>query len=156
MTAYLNSVIATVIVCRIAVMFAPESEMAKKYVRLICALVVLLTLLSPVKSLIENADGIISSVTDFLTGEVSVSDSDIYGSDEQNTVRQLAYAVMLAVEAEFGVDSDDIGITVVIDESGEVSELQLYLAHTAYSDRAKIGDALEGELQIPIYVFPER
>ncbi len=156
MAAYLNSVIATVIVCQIAVMFSPSSENSKKYVRLICALVVLLTLLSPVKSLIENADGVISAVSDFPAGEGSVGETEIYGSAAQNSARQLAYAVMQAVEGRFGVDSGDIRVTLVTSESGEVCEVQLYLDHTAYSDRAKIGEALEGELMIPVYVFPER
>jgi hypothetical protein len=67
-----------------------------------------------------------------------------------------ALVIMSAVSEEFNIDSKNIRITLVTDETGELAEVHLFLKNTAYSDRERVREALEVELEIPVYVFAER
>ncbi len=153
MREYINSIISTVIVCQIAVMFSPSADGARRYVRLICTLVVLLTLISPVRALVGDSESLVSSLRDFFKGQESDAAEDVETGGE---LKQFAYAVMRAVADNFGINSDNIRLTLVTNDDSEVEEVQLYLAATAYSDRERIRETLEAELGIPVYVFPER
>lgn len=153
MRAYLNGIVATVIVCQIVTVFSPSREDVRRYVRLLCVLVTLLTLASPIRYVINGADDIISKIAGFFDG--TVSDSRLENFEEGN-MASAALVIMRAVSDEFNIDAKNIRITLVTDDAGEISELQLFLKKTAYADRERVREALEEEIDIPVYVFAER
>ena len=153
MRTYLNGVIATVIVCQVVIMFSPSREGVRRYVRLLCVLVTALTLASPIKYVINSADDIVSKITDFFDG--TGTDGQLEFSENGN-MASAALVIMSAVSEGFNIDSKDIRITLVTDETGELAEVHLFLKNTAYSDRERVREALEVELEIPVYVFAER
>ena len=153
MRTYLNGIIATVIVCQVVIMFSPSREGVRRYVRLLCVLVTALTLASPIKYVINSADDIVSKITDFFDG--TVTDGQLEFSENGN-MASAALVIMSAVSEGFNIDSKNIRITLVTDETGELAEVHLFLKNTAYSDRERVREALEMELEIPVYVFAER
>ena len=153
MRAYLNGIVVTVVVCQIVTMFSPSRDDVRRYVRLICVLVTLLTLASPVRYVISASDDILAKITDFFDGAKS---GDQLDDLENGNMASAALVIMRAISDEYGIDAKNIRITLVTDESGELSELQLFLKNTAYADRERVREALEVEFDIPIYVFSER
>ena len=153
MRTYLNGVIATVIVCQVVIMFSPSREGVRRYVRLLCVLVTALTLASPIKYVINSEDDIVSKITDFFDG--TGTDGQLEFSENGN-MASAALVIMRAISDEFDIDAKNIRITLVTDEAGELSEMQLFLKNTAYADRERVRAALEEEFNIPIYVFAER
>ena len=153
MGAYLNTVVATVIVCQVVTMFSPDKESLRRYVRLLCALVIILTLSSPIKHVINGVEGIVSGITDFFDGTGSVAQT---GSGDESGAANLAYVIMSAVSERYNIDSKNIRITLVTDETGELAEVHLFLKNTAYADREHVREALEAEFEIPVYIFAER
>ncbi len=157
MTAYFNSVIVTVVVCQIAVVFSPDNESAKKYVRLLCALTILISVISPIRSIDRIADGISEAITDFLNLN-SNDNAEFQDKTETDTsaTERAAYILMSTVAKKFNIDSDKIRIIVLTDEGGELCEIQFYITDISYSERELIKEKLEKELEIPVYVFSER
>ena len=153
MRAYLNGIVVTVVVCQIVTMFSPSRDDVRRYVRLICVLVTLLTLASPVKYVINASDDIFAKITDFFDGAES---GDQLDDLENGNMASAALVIMRAISDEFDIDAKNIRITLVTDEAGELSEMQLFLKNTAYADRERVRAALEEEFDIPIYVFAER
>ena len=151
MREYLGGIVATVVVCQAVTLFSRGGESTRRYIGLICTLVVLLTLATPVISLCSYADGAIEWFYNLFRGETVESET----SCEDEGLEQLAYFVMRTVEMEYGIDSDKIRLTLVTDEFGDVTEIQLYLSRIAYSDRERVRDGLEGEFDFPVYVFGE-
>jgi hypothetical protein len=134
-------------------MFSPDKESLRRYVRLLCALVIILTLSSPIKHVINGVEGIVSGITDFFDGTGSVAQT---GSGDESGAANLAYVIMSAVSERYGIDAKNMRITLVTDEGGELSEVQLYVRGSAYADREHVREALEAEFEIPVYVFAER
>ena len=153
MRAYLNGIVVTVVVCQLVTMFSPSRDDVRRYVRLICVLVTLLTLASPVKYVINASDDIFTKITDFFDGAKS---GDQLDDLENGNMASAALVIMRAISDEFDIDAKNIRITLVTDEAGELSEMQLFLKNTAYADRERVRAALEEEFDIPIYVFAER
>lgn len=153
MNAYLKTVVVTVIVCQIVTMFSPDKESLRRYVRLLCALVVILTLASPIVHVIEGAEEIAAGIAEFFDGRLS-SGQAADGGD--GSAANLAYVIMRAVSDEFGIDAENMRLTLVTEESGALVEIQLYLKRTAYAERERVREALAAEFEIPVYVFAER
>jgi len=152
MNAYLNGIVVTVVACQIATVFSPNEESLRRYVRILCALVTVMTLVSPIKYVISGAEEIMSGITNFFEG----SDFSQREEEDGNGVANLAYVIMSAVSNKFDIEEKDVRITIVTDEQGELSEIQMYLKRTAYVDRERILEALSAEFEIPVYVFAER
>ena len=153
MNAYLNTVVVTVIVCQIVTMFTPDKESLRRYVRLLCALVVILTLASPIVHVIEGAEVIASGISEFFDSRLSSGQDEGEGD---GSAANLAYVIMRAVSDKFGIDAENLRLTLVTEESGALVEIQLYLKRTAYAERERVREALAAEFEIPVYVFAER
>ncbi|MBQ4096902.1 MAG: hypothetical protein IJC62_01945, partial [Clostridia bacterium] len=116
-------------------------------------LVVILTLASPIVHVIEGAEVIASGISEFFDGRLSSEQDEGEGD---GSAANLAYVIMRAVSDEFGIDAENMRLTLVTEESGALVEIQLYLKRTAYADRERVREALAAEFEIPVYVFSER
>lgn len=152
MNAYLNSLVATVIVCQVVTMFSPDKDSLRRYVRLLCALVVILTLASPIRNVINGAGEIASGIAELFDGAGSTAQGT---AGDDGGVANLAYVIMSAVSEKFDIAAENLRITLVTDEGGELSEIQLYMKRTAYADRERVREAIAAEFEIPVYVFAE-
>ena len=153
MRDYLYSIISAAVACQMVILFSRGGDGTRRYIKIITSLVVLFTLAAPVIHGVKNADGLFQIVSDFF-GSVSNGELDSTDADA-GALEQVAYHIMKAVESEYGIDGDRIRITLVLDDTGGLSEVQLYLSRTAYSDRERVREGICGEFDVPVYVFGE-
>ncbi len=145
MSVYIHSLIAVMIVCQIAVSVAPDSEYAVRYIRLVCSLVVFLTILSPVRNLWDMSDTLSDKITAFFTQDSSVS----YDETEAG-----AAALMQYVAEQYGIQK--LSVILRTDESDqEITELQLSVPDCPYATRAAIAADLNDQLNFPVSVIGE-
>lgn len=151
MTAYINGLILTVVVCQAASMLAPEGESAKRYIRIVCALVTLLTILSPVKTLIGHAGEIGQSFRNFFTAAQTAEEGT-----PRDSLQSAAYTILTYAEERYGFDTEDAEVTFFTDDAGEVTELMLFFPSGNAFDRDRLQAELEDELEITVHIFLER
>lgn len=148
MNNYINSIIAVMILCQTAVMIAPENDSAVKSIRIICAAVTLLTLISPVRSLVLSVDNI-SVWLDRITS------SDIV-SDESDENKPAAAAIAEYISDRYGIEKMTLVIITDGDEGDEhIAEIDIYAKNCPYTTRVAIEAELSEGLEVPIYVLDE-
>jgi len=146
MNAYTSRLIAVMIVCRIAAVIAPDSDHARRYIRVVCALTVLLTVLSPLSRLLAASDGIAEKITAFFTADQAVP----YEETEAGAVGLMQY-----VAERYCVS--DLSVTIRTDETDtEITGIRFYIPDCPYSTRAAIESDLNGQLAFPVEVFTDR
>ncbi len=145
MTAYINRLLAVMIACQLSIVLAPDTEIGKRSVRIVCALVSFLTILFPLNQFLSSTDSITEKITSFF----SVESAQIY--DEKTTV----FAEILQyVTTQY--DLDEVFLTIVTDESDTtVTELRFYIENCPYATRALIETELTETFGIPVYVSDE-
>lgn len=145
MTAYINRLIAVMVVCQIATIIAPDAENAKRSIRSVCALVSLLTLLSPLSHLFSISDNLTEKITAFFTMETSQT----YDEKEAGAASILQY-----VTERYGID--ELSVVIVTDESDtEVTEIRFFIEDCPYAARAVLESELSEAFKLPVYVFSE-
>lgn len=150
MSGYLNSVMITVVVCQIAQMMAPDSDSFKKAVRMICALVMLLTIASPIRYLTTNYDHIFSRIETWLNEE----NADNSVSDP---MEQIAQAVMEHAVQVCSLDPDQMKVTILTDdETGRIAEIQLFVKRCTYAERELARMKLTEIYGIPVSIYNDR
>lgn len=151
MTTYVNQLIITVVVCQIATMISPDGENSRRYVRIVCALVTILTIISPITTIAESADDIAGNIRDFFTSaETESVDS------ERGTLEAAAYAIMSYARENFDLDLTDAELTFYTDDSGNITELQMFVKSGVAADRDRLAAELEDELGVTVHIFMER
>ncbi len=143
MNAYANSLIAVMVVCQIAVTAAPESEQARRGIRLVCALIALLTLLSPVRQLIAAS----GDITEKIAGFFAVSEKTVYDETEAGAVGLMQYAA-----DRYGIS--DFSVVIRTDETDtEITGIEFYIPDCPYSKCAAMEADLREQLELPVRVF---
>lgn len=146
MNSYINSLTAVMIVCQISVLLAPSSEYAIRYIRMVCALIVLLTILAPLK----NFSAITVQVSEAVS---SLADSYILSAD-YNELEGSTAGLMQYITEYYGI-SELTAVLLTDDTDTTVTELQLYIQDCPYTTRELIEEDLNKELNFPVYVFSE-
>ncbi len=150
MTAYINELIITVVVCQIASMISPETENSKRYIKTVCALVTILTLISPVRTIINHAEEIANSLKNFFAMEETVEENSV-----RDTMQSVAYTIMKYTEENYELEIEGAEVSFITDESGQARELQIFLKSGNVEDRDKLKAELERELGIIVHIFIE-
>lgn len=150
MTAYINELIITVVVCQIASMISPENENSKRYIKTVCALVTILTLISPVRTIINHAEEIANSLKDFFAIEETVEENSV-----RDTMQSVAYTIMKYTKENYELETEGAEVSFITDEAGQAMELQIFLKSGNVEDRDKLKTELERELGIIVHIFIE-
>lgn len=156
MSGYIRGLILIVIVCNLVLFLAPDFGVGmKKYIRYLCGLSVLLTVLTPVSTGCEQQADMRDKIVSFFevreTGETDIREAVIGG-----TVRETAYAVMMYLTETYGIRRDSVSVAVITDESeeqAEITELQIYIENCAPSDRERIRREVSSMMNAAVYVF---
>ncbi|MBQ2725336.1 MAG: hypothetical protein IJF78_06505 [Clostridia bacterium] len=148
MKEYLNAVIVTVIVCQTAQMMTHDTESCKRFIRMICAAVMLLTIAAPVRYVTANIDRFIMMAEEWTMQEESAESDD--------PMEQTAQAIMQHACDLCSLDSDGMRITLVTDEEGTIVEIQLFAERCSYSDRVSAEEKLRKIYGIPVYIYSKR
>ncbi len=150
MNGYLNTVIVTVTVCQIAQMITQNTESYRRFVHIMCALVLLLTIAKPIGWVMTNIDCIVESIRDWGTTEAA----DTAADDPMETTAQ---AVMEHAIQAFSLDPEGMKVTLITDEeSGRLTEIQLYVFRCSYTERVYVSEKLTELYGIPVYLYNDR
>ena len=150
MKEYLNAVIVTVIICQAAQMMTHDTESCKRIVRVICAAVMLLTIASPVRYVTANIDRFIS-MAEGLTVQEETADPTA-----NDPMEQTAQAIMKHVCDLCSLDGEGMRVTLVADEDGSITEIQLFAERCSYPDRVSAEEKLSKIYGIPVYIYSKR
>lgn len=145
MNSYGNSLIAVMVICQISSALAPDSEYSKRYIKIVCTLVTLLTLLAPIKHLTEFYDDISDKISSFFSTDVT----EQYDENEVGAI-----GIMQYISEKY--DVSDVSIVIQTNESDtEVVEIDVYISNCPYSKRALIESDLNAQLELTTKVFCE-
>ena len=150
MKEYLNAVIVTVIVCQAAQMMTHDTESCKRIVRMICAAVMLLTVAAPVRYVTANIDRFIIMAEEWTMPE----DDGEPATDDP--MEQTAQAVMQHACELCALEGEGMRITLVTDEEGVITEIQLFAERCSYADRVLSEEKLKKVYGIPVYIYSKR
>ena len=147
MNGYLNSIIITAAACQIAQMIVPDSDSLKRGIRMLCALAVLLTMLSPVRYLTANYDHISAAIEEWLNDENTAEITE-------EPMNQIAQAVMEHAVQACRLDPDGMRVTLLTDDTtGELTEIQLFVRRCAFADREDASRRLTEIYGIPVKIY---
>lgn len=143
MNGYINSLLAVMIVCQVTVLISYESEYAVSGIRFVCALVVLLTVLTPCRNLIGGFESFTETITAFFEAGSTV----VYEETESG-----AAALMQYVTEQYGIS--ELSVVLLTDDTdSEITEFRMYIPDCPYARRAAIESDLNSQLNFPVYVF---
>lgn len=148
MTAYINSMLVMLVLCMLITRIAPEDSKTKNNLRLVCSLVILLTMITPIKSLISSASDIGESLSNFFTpNNVQETEGHDYSA---------AAATLISYIADTYPDAgNEITVTFVTDDEGRITEAQFFLPLASTELCGRIERELGRELTVTVRVFGE-
>lgn len=148
MTAYINSMLVMLVLCMLVTRTAPEDSGTKNNLRLVCSLVILLTMITPIKELISSASDIGESISGLFTRESTQQpEEDGYSA---------AAATLISYIADTYPDAGDkITVTFVTNDDGQITEAQFFLPQASAELCERIERELGRELSVTVRVFGE-
>ena len=147
MAAYINSLIAVIILAEIVTHLAPNETSGKKYVKLVCSLVVLLTMISPLKTVISNIPDRITDMTEYFT---SVKEAN---NEEPEGFSAAAATLLSYLRDYFGEKAEHASVTFVTNEDDSIREAQFFLPCADEATGSRVRRMLENELSVTVKVF---
>lgn len=146
MTEYFNSLVAVILLSEITAHLSPDNTSAKKSVRLVCSLAVLLVMLSPVKKLVSFLPDVKEKAEAFFSSETEEA-------EESDGLSDAAGAIIKYLDDSIGRKARHSSVTFVTNENDSVVELQLFLPMADEETRWKVENALGHEMNISVRVF---
>jgi len=143
MNTYINRLIAVMILCQIATILSPDSDRAKQSLRMICAIISLLTLISPIK----NISVLSEQLSEKLSSVINTSYNVKYSAKESDSIQLLQY-----ITTHYNID--EISMTIHTDETDtQILEMELYVKNYPYAACSVMEEELQELLNLPVYVF---
>ncbi|MBO5326759.1 MAG: hypothetical protein J6A84_01390 [Clostridia bacterium] len=135
MGASILALFGVVFAAAIADLLIPGEEKGgtRQFLHILCALTVLLLLLSPFLSLLHRADGFLEGEVEWEEGEVKKSDFEKQFSEAvaNRSAAQLRQGLYALLEQQYGIDAADCEITVTLDGEGELRRIAVFLKGAA-------------------------
>ncbi len=153
MNEYLTSILYTTVGCHLLLLISAElgGEHMQKLLRLLCGLVVLLTLFSPLTGLLsaleERLPAMLKETETALSVEEERMDASLSG-----TYGYIANTWIQLLSDHCDIPAEKITVTFHTDESGQVTDAEVLLTQCPYNKRRQ-AEKLLGELvEIPVVV----
>lgn len=148
MAAYINSMLVMLVLCMLITRIVPDGSNVKKNVRLVCSLVILLTMITPIKSLFSSAADVGESISDFFTAG-SAQES------EKNDYSAAAATLISYISDTYPSAGDEITVTFVTNDEERITEAQFFLPLASAELCERIERELGRELTVTVRVFGE-
>ncbi len=145
MEQYVVQLVTTLVVCQVATVLSPTGS--RGYLRTVCALVTVLTVFSPLLTLLAGLDGIEEKITSFFTVEGETG--------EEGSLEAAAYIILTHASERYGFDT--VGAEITFCKDGDtVTEILLFFEEGNGYNRDRLQGELEEKLGIPVHIFIER
>ncbi len=143
MSAYINRLIAVMILCQITSVIVPDSERAKQAIRMLCALLSLLALISPLKNITVLTEHLLESLpTVFEASPISE-----HTEKESDSIYFLQY-----ITAHYHVE--EVSMIIHTDETDtQLESIELYVKNYPYAACCVMEEELQALLKIPVNVY---
>jgi len=140
---------------------APDhSNDLKKYLKYLCGLIMLITLITPVLNSCDKVETVTDNIRSFLTLHGRDGEGQTVERENvviQGAVQETAYAVMTYLQSEYGISAERISVSVVTNEDTAadptIEELQIYIYNCSAADRVEISRNIEKMAGIRTFVF---
>ncbi len=157
MNNYITSILCITVGCHLLLLVSTEfgGESMQKLLRLLCGVVVLLTLFSPLTGLLSSLETKLPSIlAEWETG------IDATTAEREELARSGAYAYAASTWIQFlfdecGIPPEKITITFHTDEMGELTHAEVLLTQCPYVKRKQAEEALTRQMEIPVTVKGE-
>ncbi len=146
MRTYFNTLVFLLLLSQIVLSIGKEAS--KKELRLLCGLVLLTAMLSPLGMKVDFREIIREQARDFF-------ETPSEKIPEEDDCRILALSVMQYAAERYGVDEKHLECVVVTDEEGRVTELQIFVSSAPYAVRAQMQEELEEMFGVEVAVYGE-
>jgi len=137
--------VTTLVVCQVATVLSPTG--GREYLRTVCALVTILTVFSPLASLLTQLHGIEERISSFFTVEGE--------EGEENSLEAAAYTILAHASNRYGFDKSGAEITFC-QEGETVTEILIFFEEGNGYNRDRLQMELEEAIGIPVHIFIER
>ena len=142
MNTYLHRLISVMIICQTITLITPDTEYAKRYIRIVCALITVLTMLSPVRFITEISE----TFREFAASVISDTETSASEQTPAGTKELLQY-----ISAHYNIE--DFSAVFHTDETDTIlTSLELHIKYFPYTQCIALQEELETLLQIPVSV----
>lgn len=145
MKEYINELIITVTACRLVTMASPDGDLRRRYLAAICALVTLITMISPIGEVISGTE---EAVRGFISG-FSFDEN----AEKQDDLGNAAAVIFSHAKNRRGFDTSGGKITFYTDESGEVKSIAVFFGKGSVEMCRLLGEELTAEMGTEVHVY---
>lgn len=146
MTGYINSLIAVIALCALVLRLAPSSGSTGKYIKVVASLIVLATLLTPVRTLFTDAHKIGERIT-------ALFDIPRESAEKRDEYAPAAAALLSYIGEHYPEVGAGNTVTFVTDEDGNITEAQFFLPNADGRLCDRVEREIGGELSVTVKVF---
>ena len=158
MNTYLQSIIITTAGCHLVLMTAAElgSENARKNLRFLCGLIVLLTLFSPLHGFLENLNNALDTL---LTAPQESVDSSLEDA-RSAAATESAYAYVAEkwityLTENYDINREQIQILIHTSDREQIESVDIILSRCPYAIRRKAEKDLSALMDFPVVIKGE-
>lgn len=145
MNSYFNRLIAVMILCQITTVITPDSERTKQSIRMLCALISFITLLSPLSSITIPSEQLHEKFSAVLDTNVVSG----YTEKEADSFHFLQYITTY-------YDIEEVSMILRTDDTDtQIIAMELYVKNYPYVSCTVMESELQELLNIPVYIFGE-
>ena len=150
MKNYFNTIVVTAVVCQISQLIAYRNESFSRFVRIICSLVMLLVILSPLRSMGE--------ITEYQSEKINriVFSEPTPEQETENTMELAAQTIMSHAVSVTGLREQGMRITLITDNSERITDIRLYVTNCAYADRVNAEKKLNEIYGVNVKIYSIR
>ena len=145
MKEYINELIITVAACRLVTMASPEGDLRRRYLAAVCALVTLITLISPIGEVIARAEEAVRELAD---GNAAAE-----RDEKRDELENAAAVIFYHAKNRRGFDTTGGRITFYTDDSGEVGSIAVFFEKGSVEMCRLLGEELTAETGIEVHVY---
>lgn len=145
MTSYFNRLIGVMILCQITTVITPDSERTKQSIRILCALISFLTLLSPLRSITTPSEQLHEKFS-------AVLDTNFVSRHTEKEADSIHFLQYITTH----YDVEEVSMILYTDDTDtQIVKLELYVKNYPYTSCTVMELELQELLNIPVIVFGE-
>lgn len=153
MNTYFRSIVITVAISHLLLLLTGElgGEHSRRVLRYLYGLILLLTLVAPIYTCVQNVSELIDHVCSLLSSEEAlVLEPEKAAID--STYQYVAERIASTIAETYEIDREDIRITIQTTDDNTIQQIEIGIHNCYYALRQDIEEALQKTTDIPLIV----